>query len=359
MALKSLIDRFNQGDIEFISAFGSSDDEEWDRIQRFLKVVESRGLLELIDPSASFDFSDSYTQNSFDWYCFRKPELKEKFIEQACRQLYKDIVYDNGRIFLVLDDYSQLSRLFCSNEYSRRISSYDLAYGILSDGTYEPYSDTTDDVYRDVVGVLTNENFRLFCIYVAENLKEIVLSEYSDDIYGTIIPELAESFGDDKVLRVDKEIIIKMFKDKTTFNFIQQELLTEDFYNSLLQCHSNAYNQALTAEWAEDVNKELASFGIGKGVWGNRNSNGYDYTTTYKVDITDNFNRILSHFLKSHIGFNSTIYDFNNYFSFVEDTENYSDSDEIKCLELRLDDYPNQKNVDKLINESIFEYLDF
>ena len=351
MALRNLIDRFNTGnDLEFLSAFGTGDDEEWERVRRFLKIVESRGLLELIDPSAGFDFDDSYTQNSFDWYCFRKPELKEKFIEQVCRQLYRDIVYDNGRVFLVLDYYSQLSRLFCSHEYSRRISSYDLAYGILSDGTYEPYSDATGDVYNDVVGVLTNENFRLFCIYVAENLKEIVLSNYSDDIYETIIPELAEALGNDKVLRVDKEIVVSMFKDETTFNFITEEVLTEAFYNSLINCHLTAFNQALTAEWAEEVNKELESFGIGKGVWSNRN-------TTYKVDITDNFIRILSHFLESHVGFNSTIYDFNNYFSLVEDTENYTD--DVKCLELRIDDYPNQKNVNKLINESIFEYLDF
>jgi hypothetical protein len=357
MALKNLIDKFNTGiDLEFLSAFGSRDDEEWELVRRFLKIVESRGLLELIDPSAGFDFDDSYTQNSFDWYCFRKPELKEKFIEQACRQLYRDIVYDNGRIFLVLENYTDLSGLFCSYEYTRRISSYDLAYGILSDDNYEPYSDATDDVYRDVIGVLTNENFRLFCIYVAENLKEIVLSEYSDDIYGTIIPELAEALGDEKILRVDKEIVVSMFKDETTFNFITKEVLSEDFYDSLRDCHLNALNKALTVEWAEEINKKLESFGIGKGVWTNRNPKKNSYTT-YKVDITDNFIRILSHFLESHIGFNSTIYDFNNYFSFVEDTESYSD--DVKCLELKIDDYPNQKNVDKIINESIFEYLDF
>ena len=353
MALKSLIDRFNQGDIEFISAFGSSDDEEWDRIQRFLKIVESRGLLGLIDPSFRFDFDNDYTQNYFDWYCFRKPELKEKFIEHACGQLYRNTMYDNGRVFLFLDDYSQLSRLFCSHEYTRSISSYDLAYGILSDDNYEPYSDATGDVYSDVIDVLTYENFRLLCIYVAENLKEIVLSDYSDDIYGTIIPELAEALGNDKVLKVDKEIVVRIFKDETTFNFITREVLTEAFYNSLINCHLTAFNQALTAEWAEDVFKELESFGVGKGNWTSNQSK----RNIYKVDITDNFNRILSHFLESHIDYSTTIYDFNNYFSLVEDTEDYSD--DIKCLELQLNDYPNQKNVDKIINESIFEYLEF
>jgi hypothetical protein len=354
MALRNLIDRFNTGkDLEFLSAFGTSDDEEWERVRRFLKIVESRGLLELIDPSASFDFDDSYTQNSFDWYCFRKAELKEKFIEQACRQLYRDIVYDNGRVFLVLENFNDLARLFCSHEYSRNISSYDLAYGILSDDTYEPYSDTTEDVYGDVIGVLTNENFKLLCIYVAENLKEIVLSDYSDDIYGTIIPELAEEQGDNKLLKVDKEIIVRMFKDETTFNFITEEVLTKDFYYSLRHCHSNAYNGALVSEWEKDVFKEIESFGIGKGVWTSNESK----KNIYKIDITDNFIRILSHFLKSHIGYNSGIYDFNNYFSFVEDTESYSD--DVKCLELRLSDHPYHKNVHKLINESIFEYLDF
>jgi hypothetical protein len=354
MALRNLIDRFNKGDdLDFLSAFGTGDDEEWERVRRFLKIVESRGLLELIDPSAGFDFDDVYTQNSFDWYCFRKPELKEKFIEQACRQLYRDIVYDNGRVFLVLEELNVLSRLFCSHEYSRRISSYDLAYGILSDDTYEPYSDATGDVYSDVVGVLTNENFRLLCIYVAENLKEIVLSDYSDDIYETIIPELAEEQGSDKLLKINKETIGRMFKDENTFNFITEEVLTKEFYNSLIRCHLNAYNGALVSEWEEDVFKKLESFGIGKGVWTSNESK----RNIYKIDITDNFNKIISHFLKSHIGFNSTIYDFNNYFSLVEDTENYTE--DIKCLELRLSDYPNQKNVDKLINESIFEYLEF
>jgi hypothetical protein len=354
MALRNLIDRFNTGnDLEFLSAFGSSDDEEWKRVQRFLKIVESRGLLELIDPSAGFDFDDSYTQNSFDWYCFRKPELKEKFIEQACRQLYKDISYIDGRVFLVLEGLNELSNLFCSHEYSGNISSYDLAYGILSDDTYEPYSDTTEDVYGDVISVLTNENFKLLCIYVAENLKEIVLSDYSDDIYGTIIPELTEEQGDNKLLKVDKEIIVRMFKDETTFNFIIEEVLTKDFYYSLGHCHSNAYNGALVSEWEKDVFKEIESFGIGKGVWTSNESK----KNIYKIDITDNFNEIMSHFLESHIGYNTTINDFSNYFSFVEDTESYSD--DVKCLKLRLSDYPDHRNVDKYINESIFDYLDF
>ena len=51
------------------------------------------------------------------------------------------------------------------------------------------------------------------------------------------------------------------------------------------------------------------------------------------------------------------LFTFNNYFSFFEDTESYSD--DVTCLELRISDYPNQKDLDKLINESIFEYLDF
>jgi len=195
-----------------------------------------------------------------------------------------------------------------------------------------------------------------YFVYVAENLKEIVLSEYSDDIYGTIIPELSESFGDDKVLKVDKEIVVRMFKDETTFNFISKEVLTKDFYYSLRQCHSNSYNGALVNEWEKSVFKELESFGVGKGVWSTRHPKGKNYTT-YKIDITDNFNRILSHFLESHIGYNSTIYDFNNYFNLVEETENYSD--DIECLELRLSDYPDHRNVDKYINESIFDYLDF
>ena len=49
MALKNLIDRFNNNDLEFLTVFvGNKDEEEWDTIRRFLNLVEKKGLIELI-----------------------------------------------------------------------------------------------------------------------------------------------------------------------------------------------------------------------------------------------------------------------------------------------------------------------
>jgi len=352
MVLKSFIDRFNRGDISFINAFGSKDEEEWKSIQRFLKLVRSRGLTEFIDPGAPIDFDDMYTQNLFDRYCYKQPELNDKFIQYICRQLYRNIKYEEGRIYLVLKELNGLSRFFCGDR-SRDYSSHEIAYEILGEDFYEPYSNTTDDVYRDVISVLTKDNFDLLCTIVSNEIHKLTFDDYSDEIYETIIPQLAEEQQNENFLNVDKNIVKLMFNDEGTFNFIIKEVLDDYFYLSLLRCHSSAYNSALVDEWTSEVFKKLETIGVGKGVW---TSNDLK-ENIYKIDITENFNMIVSTFLDSLVGYSVNITNFNDYFSLVEETENYSD--DFDCLKLRLDDYPSHKDVESYINDSIIDMIEF
>jgi len=353
MALKNLIDRFNNNDLEFLTVFvGNKDEEEWDTVRRFLNLVEKKGLIELISPGErSFEYN--YIQNIFDKYLFNNPATRNKFIEYAATRIWKNISYENGRIFLVLKDMEDLAQLFCSGDETRSgPSSYDLAYSILREDTFEPYYDTTQDVHEDVIKVLTKENFKKLCNIISQNFDTLDINEYSYKIHNTLIPNLASLDGDENTLRFSEKNVAEMLKDSNTFKFLKDEVFSDDFRISLRSCHSGAYNGVLSDEYYKSVRKELESVGIGKGEW----SSDIDKKNIYKIDITENFVDLIHAFIESHIGYGTNLSDFTNYFSLVEDTNSYDD--EYECLRLSVSDYPDYRKVIEYINDSFFDYLE-
>ena len=316
MALKNFIDRFNNNELEFLTSFaGNEGEEEWDTVRRFLKLVESRGLIGLISPGDK-NFEYNHTQNLFDRLLFVNPTTRNKFIEHVARGLWKNISYENGRIFLVLKDMEDLAQLFCFGDETRSgpspfesgPSSYDLAYSILREDSFERYYDTTEDVHEDVIKVLTKENFKKLCNLIYQNFDTLNIDEYSDNIYGTIIPDLATSQGDERILRFNVESVAEMLDDSRTFNFLIKEVFTDDFESSLWNLHSNAYNGVLTDEIYRSVMKELESFGVGKGIW----TSDVNKKNIYKIDITENFKEVIGGFIESHIGYTTSLDDFYN-----------------------------------------------
>ena len=354
MALQNFIDRFNNNELEFLTSFvGDEAEDEWDTVKRFLKLVEKRGMIELIRPGKKEFFYD-YNQNSFNKFLFENPITRNYFIEYSAKGLWKNISYENGRIFLLVKHIEELASFFCTgDETNIGSTSYDLAYSALMEDYYEPYSETSDDIYRDVIQILTKENFINLCSLISQKFGVLNLYEYSDNIYGTIIPDLATSQGDEKILRFNVESVAEMLDDSRTFNFLIKEVFTDDFESSLWNLHSNAYNGVLTDEIYRSVMKELESFGVGKGVW----TSDVDKKNIYKIDITENFKGVIGEFLESHIGYTSNLEDFNNYFHVVEEKNDYSDG--YPCLRLKVSEYPDHRKVDKYINEAFFDYLSF
>jgi len=354
MALQNFIDRFNNNELEFLTVFvGDNAEEEWDTVKRFLKLVEKRGMIESIRPG-SREFEYNHTQNSFDRFLFVNPTTRNKFIEHVARGLWKNISYENGKIFLVLKDMEDLAQLFCFGDETRSgPSSYDLAYSILREDSFEPYYDTTEDVHEDVIKVLTKENFKKLCNLISQNFDTLNIDEYSDEIYGTIIPDLASSDGDENILRFTEKNVAEMLWNSKTFEFLKDEVFSDDFKISLRSCHSNAYNGVLLDEYYKSVRDELESVGIGKGVW---SSDVNNKKNIYIIDITENFVELIGVFIESHIGYTTSLSDFTNYFSLVEDTIGYSN--EYTCIKLRVSEHPDYRKVREYINESFFDYLE-
>jgi hypothetical protein len=351
MSLQSFIDRFNNNNKKFISGFGSDDEDEWIKVERFLNIVKKRNLLSKLDlNSIQFDDED---QNLFDFFCFKEPELREKLIEQICRQLYRNIKYDNGKVYLILKDMDDLSYLFCEDSRSE-MSSQEMVRSILSEDFFEPYPDTTNDVFNDVIEVLTPDNFKILCDEVKKNLGSIDINQYSDKIYNTLIPDLATESGNENVLKIDDTNIKTLLNDEDTFLFIAKEILGDQFYYSLFSCHGNAYNSVLVNEWYNQVTKELESFGFGKGVW----KSDKDKKNIFVTDITEFFHHLVGEFLYTHLEYTTTnLNDFSNFFTLFDET--IDQSTEIDCLKLRLYEYPNSRKVDKEINDTIFDYIEF
>jgi hypothetical protein len=105
MALQNFIDRFNNNELEFLTVFvGDNAEEEWDTVKRFIKLVEKRGMIELIRPGRR-EFEYNYTQNQFDRFLFTHPVTRNEFIRYSAMRLWKNISYENGRIFLLIKLY--------------------------------------------------------------------------------------------------------------------------------------------------------------------------------------------------------------------------------------------------------------
>jgi hypothetical protein len=159
-----------------------------------------------------------------------------------------DVTIRKGKYYLHISDRTDLSELFY---HGNRESTRNLVYGMLGDDWYEPYWDTTSDVYSDVIEELSEENYKRVKNKSFEKLNGVTIPAET-----SLLEELSE--GSDEIT-ITKENFSQIFDDEETCKYLLKEEL-DDIRTELYSVHNNSYNTALTDEFYELVWGELETF---------------------------------------------------------------------------------------------------
>jgi len=141
MDIDDIIERFNNNDFDVERYFND--------YETFFNMLKKRGRMGDIDPNNA--------NNGGDWqneYLLWLYDNDKKNYYKWIQTLLNDVVIENEKAYLELSDRGDLARLFCKND--RNGLDRDTIESVLNgDNDWEPYWDTTDNVYRDVIEELT------------------------------------------------------------------------------------------------------------------------------------------------------------------------------------------------------------
>lgn len=330
-----LVDDFNDNEHDqIINLFGD--------IETFFESLKGKDLLHLIDPEA-----DGNEQWINEWLIYLyNSDHKESFYMYVTNFL-DDVVSKNGKFYFESRNRDDLSRLFCDNR--RHSSSQDIAERILDEDAdyYEPYDNTTDDVYNDVINELTPQNLQILCDLVLFEMKDVNLETETE-----LLENIAEEQNHPEYVIVDTNNIKQIVGDEETMNFLLDNYLS-DMKSNLYSVHHNAYNSSYNDEVWEEVWSELQTYFVGKGEYVAKQSNTKDprKTTQYfEIEIVNFESNILEYLNNnSRYGNSGTLAYQGNYINVLQEDFN--------CLNLSLPDYPDSRKVDKYINEYFNDYL--
>lgn len=334
--LKKIIDEVNSGNWDEYSQFFNND------MELFIKIITKYGLIDFIDP-----MSDDLRDYQNDVLYALVNENPEKWVNFICENVINsDLIKKGDDWYLYLNDQEDLSDLF----YDGRESTKDLVKSVFGENYWEPYWESTDDIYRDVVEELNNKNLK--------KLYEKILNEVEGETISTdteYLEDLDDS-GSDEIV-ITKENFGGMFEDEETLKYILKKYAS-DVRQELYSLHSNCYNSAYENEIYEDIWDELSTFFEGRSQFESR---PYKYDTTktqhyvtVKIrDIAGDITDFLRNMKGSHYSQDSLEY----YGSYMGMLKNGMNNDVWEYLDFRVPDYPDSSKVDECINEDFENYF--
>jgi len=332
MDFNDLVEKFNNGDLDVKQYFND--------YETFFNILKKRGLMSDIDPNNATD-GEEWQNEYLIWLYHNDKEAFTKWV----LSLVNDVVYKDGVYYLDVDDRSELSKLFCDR--GRNDISRDTIESILSgESDWEPYWDTTDNVYRDVVEELNEDNLKRLNEYIVESLQDIGIEPETD-----ILSEIAEEQGNPEEARITYDNVVKVVNSEETMNYLFENELA-DLKSELYSIHSNSYNSAYENEIWKSVMNELGTYFVGNGEFVTR-PHRYKKDTTVQNFIIPiaNFESDIVGFLEDGKGYGNTgtLEYWGSYLGMMED---WAD-----CLSVHSPDYPDFREVDKNINEMFRDYI--
>ena len=332
MDFNDIIEKFNNGDLEVEQYFND--------YETFFSILKKRGLMSEIDPRNATD-GEQWQNEYLIWLYHNEKDAFNKWV----LSLVDDVVYKDGVYYLDVDDRSELSKLFCDG--GRNDMSRDTIERILSgESDWDRYYDTTDNVYRDVIEELNDDNLKRLSKYIVENLEGKGIEPETD-----ILSEIAEEQGNPEQVYITFDNVTKVINSEETMDYLFKDELA-DLKSELYSIHSNSYNSAYEDEVWKSVMNELGTYFVGYGEFVSR-PHKYKKDTTVQNFIIPiaNFESDIVGFLTDGKGYGSsgTLEYWGSYLGMMED---WAD-----CLSVHSPDYPDSSEVYKNINEMFRDYI--
>lgn len=332
MDFNDLVEKFNNGDLDVKQYFND--------YETFFSILKKRGLMSEIDPNNATD-GEEWQNEYLIWLSHNDKDAFYKWV----LTLLNDVVIKDGVVYLDVDDRSELSKLFCDG--GRNDISRSTIESILSgESDWEPYWDTTDNVYRDVVEELNEDNLKRLREYIVESLEGQGIEPETE-----ILSEIAEEQGNPEEARITFDNVERVVNSEETMNYLFNNGL-EDLKSELYSLHSNSYNSAYENEVWKSVMNELGTYFIGNGEFVSR-PHKYKKDTMVQNFIIPiaNFESDIVGFLEDNKGYGNsgTLEYWGSYLGMMED---WAD-----CLSIHSPDYPDYREVDSNINEMFRDYI--
>ena len=339
-AARELIDDFNNGNWDEISSFFNDD------FQLFLDYLEKVGLEGELD----------YENVDDDWQNIILLRKLEKYPEETLKYICDNIITDvypiEGGYYLYLREREELATLFSNS--GRDFSVKDVAEKVLGEDWWEPYYDTSDDVYRDVIEELNEENKNYLANYIVKNIgnQELPLEDYDDALFH----QFSEEQGTEGFFKITSENVMKLIGDEDAMKELFKKDL-EELKNDLYSVHNNAYNGAYTDEIYDDVWSELSEYFEPKS-WKYEQKDRYDGKKIQHeyIKIKDFYNDIYT-FLSENEDKQWSDQSLDYWGSYTGFVSHMMDNGVRSWLNFRIPDYPNWSRIKKNINEIFGDYI--
>ena len=330
---RKYLDKFNDGELNPVEYFGDYD--------AFFSMLISRNLLDELDPIKGN--KNEEWQNEFLLFLLQEKEY-ERFNHWIVKIL-NDVEFDeNGQAYLVRENRGDLADLFCSDR--RNDLDRETVRKILGgDDVYEPYWETTDDVYRDVIEELNKENLEKLKRYIVETLKGQQLSPETEEM-----ELISAEQGHDDYWEITEDNVSRILDNSESMESLMDDELS-DMKSELYSIHNNSYNNAYEEEVYEKIWKELSEYFSGSGNFTTKQHPWKKDTQieVFKVPISDIHGDLEDVLLDSR-GYGSATLEY--WGSFLGAIGEYKG-----CLSVYPPEYPDPSKVDKNINLYFSDYF--
>jgi hypothetical protein len=326
MDIDEVIELFNDAELDIEKYFNDSD--------TFFKIINKRGRLD------DLDLENNYMEN--DYLLYLSETNTEKYREEVQKQISDVKFGEDGNPVLLVKDASELGKLFCEG---RNDISRDTISDILS-GEYDMdrYWDTTDDVYRDVIEELNEENLKHLYNYIVKNLEGVQIEPETE-----LLQDIA-NVQDNEFVTINEKNVESIVKDSETMIYLLDHDLSE-LDSELNSIHSNAYNSAYESEVYKGIWSKLDDlFDTEKRKWIYQ---PHPYKKETQVELLElpirDFYTPINDYLNNNKGGSQTLEYFGEFITILVENGD--------CLSYWAPDYPSGSEIDRIINEIFTDYI--
>jgi len=326
MDIDEVIELFNNTELDVNKYFNDS--------ETFFKIMEKRGRID------DLDLEYNYMEN--DYLVYLSETNTEKFREEVAKQI-SDVRFEEGKDpVLQLNDASDLAKLFCSGRND--ISQDTIGEILLGEADWDRYWDTTDDVYRDVIEELNEENLKHLYSYIVNSLNGVQVDPETE-----LLGEIATQQNTDYAT-INMENVVSVVNDSETMGYLLDHDL-EELDSELNSIHSNSYNMAYeTAVYNEVWGKLDEMFDVENRKYIYK---PHPYKKETQIEVLEipirNFYEPIKDYLYNNKGSSQTLEYFGNFIGILEENG--------ECLSVWAPDYPSHTEIDKNINDIFGDYI--
>jgi hypothetical protein len=318
-----------------------------DDIDVLISFLKDRDLMKYVDLN-----SEIVDEDNIDKFIYNRLMTdKENTLEFILDKYISDVTKEGDDYYLRLRDREEISSFFegSGGRRNKTDSSYIVSQIFSDNDFFEPFDDTTNDIYNDVIEMLNAKNKDLLCNSINDELLDSMIPASTD-----LLENIAEREGTGDYVSLNVNIIHEILKDEDSTNDVLDEVL--DIKSNLYSLHNNAYNSAYLDEIYKQINDELSTLFDPKII--TRSEKIGDKTKYIEYLKINDFYGVISDFLAQ---FNDSHYsdDRLDYSSSFTDlvVKLMNESNQYDFFTIRVNDYPDDRVVTENINSLFLDYL--